>query len=780
MFSTTLAQTIIKGHVTDGKLPLVGAVITCLDKQSNQLTRGGITDKDGNFNINVDWNKEWIRVSYVGYKSRDFWEQKHLSDTIRMDIENTQLGEVTVQAKSIVTQKEDRLVFHVANSLLTKGNNAMQLLRFTPMMKIEGNQVNILGKNGMQLYINGKKSSLSATAIQGYLQSLPAEKINRIEIITTPGSEYRTGINEGILNIILKKDETQGWKGLIQLNDEQAYYNIAGGNIYLDYQKGKFSLSASGYGNRSKTTQKLIENYDYIIDNLQNELQTSETKEFRTGGGYVNLNYQINQNQSLGGMLDISYGKTIKEQNTHTLYRQYRQTDPDSTLYTQNNQDNKDWIITANLNYRLHTNKKGKLAVDVDYVHADKNNQMPISYFRNENTVPDQIYQQLTDETTNSYTTKIEYEHTFTPMNKLKAGVESYLLENYNNFQYGSIFNNEIINDTQLSNCFDTKEYYIAPYATYTRIWNPQFISIVGIRTEVLYQHGIQHATGEHVNRHEFAPVPTFTLAYTPNKSHQLVYALTTKKLTPSLPQLNPFRYYISPTVYIQQDPYTKAPLIWIQSLQYTLKRHYVFSLNYITGEGINSFRMPVEGGYTRIITRTFGRVHLLNAIANWNNSFWNDRIYLNASLQGTFNRSYGHFQEYNVDVSNFSYNASLDWQVQLSQRYGWKLDGNIKYRSKKVLAQEHSDDWYTVSLGLTKQFKNGISAYINGNNLINKDHSRSFLETETYNFYSWSKTYFRSVSIGVSIPFGRKKVSGAGKHTNSSSSLAKDRLKAE
>ena len=78
MFSTTLAQTIIKGHVTDGKLPLVGAVITCLDKQSNQLTRGGITDKDGNFNINVDWNKEWIRVSYVGYKSRDFWEQKHL------------------------------------------------------------------------------------------------------------------------------------------------------------------------------------------------------------------------------------------------------------------------------------------------------------------------------------------------------------------------------------------------------------------------------------------------------------------------------------------------------------------------------------------------------------------------------------------------------------------------------------------------------------------------------------------------------------------------------
>ena len=147
-----------------------------------------------------------------------------------MDIENTQLGEVTVQAKSIVTQKEDRLVFHVANSLLTKGNNAMLLLRFTPMMKIEGNQVNILGKNGMQLYINGKKSSLSATAIQGYLQSLPAEKINRIEIITTPGSEYRTGINEGILNIILKKDETQGWKGLIQLNDEQAYYNIAGGN----------------------------------------------------------------------------------------------------------------------------------------------------------------------------------------------------------------------------------------------------------------------------------------------------------------------------------------------------------------------------------------------------------------------------------------------------------------------------------------------------------------------------------------------------------------------
>ena len=136
-----------------------------------------------------------------------------------------ELEEVVVQGKSIVTQKSDRLIFHIANSNLTKGNNTMQLLRFTPLMQMNNENITMLGKSSIQLYINGKKSNMNESSLQNYLRSLPAEKVERIELITDPGSEYRVDNNEGIVNLILKKDESQGWKGTFSLFDQIGYYN---------------------------------------------------------------------------------------------------------------------------------------------------------------------------------------------------------------------------------------------------------------------------------------------------------------------------------------------------------------------------------------------------------------------------------------------------------------------------------------------------------------------------------------------------------------------------
>ena len=172
-----LAQTTIERVVVnDERRPLIGTVVTCLNK-NNKLLHGSITDVTGTFSITADFSqKEWLRVSYLGYENQDFNSLASLPDTIVMKERSEELGEVVVQGKSIVTQKSDRLVFNIANSNLTKGNNTMQLLRFTPLMRMDNDKISMLGKSKMQLYINGKKSNMGDDALQKIIFELFQQK----------------------------------------------------------------------------------------------------------------------------------------------------------------------------------------------------------------------------------------------------------------------------------------------------------------------------------------------------------------------------------------------------------------------------------------------------------------------------------------------------------------------------------------------------------------------------------------------------------------------------
>ena len=114
-----------------------GAIVTCLDSQE-KLLRGTVTDESGTFSIQVSFDaQEWLRVSFLGYEDRDYHNLAALPDTIVLKERAEELGEVVVQGKSIVTQKTDRLIFHIANENLTKGNSTFQLLSFTPLIKVD-------------------------------------------------------------------------------------------------------------------------------------------------------------------------------------------------------------------------------------------------------------------------------------------------------------------------------------------------------------------------------------------------------------------------------------------------------------------------------------------------------------------------------------------------------------------------------------------------------------------------------------------------------------------
>lgn len=82
----------------------------------------------------------------------------------------------------------------------------MELLRKSPGVLVDKDEnLSLAGKNGVQVYIDGKPSPLSGTDLTNYLKSLQSSQIEAIEIITNPSAKYDAAGNAGIINIRLKK-----------------------------------------------------------------------------------------------------------------------------------------------------------------------------------------------------------------------------------------------------------------------------------------------------------------------------------------------------------------------------------------------------------------------------------------------------------------------------------------------------------------------------------------------------------------------------------------------
>lgn len=210
------------GLVTDkeGK-GIADAVVLWEDTLSHfQTPRFTYTNAEGKFLIHPEANRpNRLTASRIGYVSQTIpLAIGETSIAIVMPRDTTfQLEEVTVKARRIpVKVKTDRLVYDMeANPM--KDGNTLESLRYIPMLQTKGESVFIIGKDETQVYINGKKSSLSGNALNSYLKSLSASEVKSIEVIHTPNSSFRGEGQFGIINILLKDKKEDGIRGNINI-----------------------------------------------------------------------------------------------------------------------------------------------------------------------------------------------------------------------------------------------------------------------------------------------------------------------------------------------------------------------------------------------------------------------------------------------------------------------------------------------------------------------------------------------------------------------------------
>ena len=213
----------LSGKVVDSESgqPLEYATFVLQNADSPDQVTGGITDLSGEFEIETTPGKYNIRVEFISYKTYSLQAQTYNSDinlgTITLSPDVAQLAEVEVVGeKTTVEVRLDKKVYNIGKDITTSGGNVSDALGNIPSVSVdvEGG-ISLRGNDNVRILINGKPSALAGFGSTDILQQLPADAIEKVEVITSPSARYDAEGTAGILNIVLKKEKTLGINGSI-------------------------------------------------------------------------------------------------------------------------------------------------------------------------------------------------------------------------------------------------------------------------------------------------------------------------------------------------------------------------------------------------------------------------------------------------------------------------------------------------------------------------------------------------------------------------------------
>lgn len=216
----------ISGKVIDDSMgiPLEYATISITDPNNPEYIDGGVTDLEGNFSIPVPAGTYNIKVEFISFESKNFNSRNVKSDldlgTIVLGLSSDSLDEVVVRAETTqVEVRLDKKIYNIGKDLTTAGGTVSDALNNVPSVTVdlEGG-ISLRGNSNVRILINGKPSAMAGFGGTDILSQLPADAIDRVEVITSPSARYDAEGTAGILNIILRKEKTLGFNGSVTLN----------------------------------------------------------------------------------------------------------------------------------------------------------------------------------------------------------------------------------------------------------------------------------------------------------------------------------------------------------------------------------------------------------------------------------------------------------------------------------------------------------------------------------------------------------------------------------
>ena len=767
----------ISGKVTDSESgqPLEYATFVLQKTDSPDQVTGGITDLDGNFEIETAPGTYNIRVEFISYKTYSRQGQTFNSDTdlgsITLSPDVAQLAEVEVVGeKTTVEVRLDKKIYNIGKDLTTSGATISDALSNVPSVNVDiDGAISLRGNENVRILINGKPSALAGFGSTEALQQLPADAIEKVEVITSPSARYDAEGTAGILNIVLKREKTLGFNGSVNLYGGHPTNGGITANANLRTNKFNFFTTVGyryreGPGNGFFDTRYFDPRQDAFLDSIAYDRNIEDRDISRINRG-VNANfgmeYFFNEQSSITG--SYFYRTGSDEDLTTNINDYFLNNDPQVGTTRSELETEKDNTHQVSLNYINRFDKDGHvLMADLQYsVDEEVQNGFiaePVRYNNTNNNdiaIPMEETSTLEDQT--EYLVQSDYVLPFGEDSQFEAG-------------YRGTFENEVTDyrllqenaggvlevNVNQTNVFDFTQNVHALYSQYGSKFG-DFNFLLGLRMESTQLKGkIESELTEEELQEEFSfPIdtdfdnnytglfPTVNLIYEFTERENVSLGYNRRINRPWSWFLNPFPSRSSRTNIFQGNPNLRPAFSNAFDLGY-LKRWDKLTLTssvyyqretdafqrvqeqvFITGPGGSQVEVIRNIPFNLATNdRTGAEVGMLYNPTKWlrlNGSV----NFFRFSLDGEFN-GVDYSQSNNSWFGRFSSKVTLPWKID------WQT--NAFYRGASDDIQGRSDGILSIDLAFSKDLLNdNATISLNVQDLLNSRKRSSFTTTDFF-----------------------------------------------
>jgi outer membrane receptor protein involved in Fe transport len=761
----------ITGKVFDKttKRPLEYATIIFQDTAKKRSVTGGITKADGSFNIEVDADIYDIKVEFISFSSQEIKAKPLLENMsignffLAEDMQSLDAIEIIAE-KTTVQIKLDKKIYNVGKDLTVRGGTVSDVLDNIPSVSVdvEGN-VSLRGNENVRILINGKPSGLVGLNSTDALRQLPAEAIEKVEIITSPSARYDAEGTAGILNIILRRSKLEGINGAITTNVAYPFgYGISGN---INYRTGDFNFfTTSGYNRRgvpgnSKTFT------EYFNGDEPNTFLDEKRIFDRTRKGFnTNFGVEWYVNKSTSVTASLVYRDSNNESSTTNTLTQF-----DSNLDITNTSSRfdpeleDDKTIQYALNFDKNFEKSGhKLTMDFQYESSSEDEQSFISV---DNVLAEQV---ATLENQDRILLQTDYTLPIGETAQFELGYRGNFLDLNTDYLVAFLENDAFVPDANLSNVLNYREYVNALYSQYGNKIN-KFSFLVGLRMESTRITIDQVTSGSLVKKNYIGFFPTVNLGYEITENQSITLGYNRRIRRPRSRFINPFPSRSSITNVFQGNPDINPSYSNGIDLGYlnrfgklTLNTSIYFQratdvFNFIsedTGETtiLNGEEVPIirrkpinlakNDRYGFEFTLTY------NPTKKW-------RLNGNFNLFQSINR--GDFNGINFDAENLSWFVRINNKVTLPGNIDWQT--SLSYRGPREDAQNKRKGIFSMNLAFSKDVLNEqASIAFNVSDVFNSRKRQSEAFTDTFNSEGSFQWRERTMNLSFTYRFNQKK----------------------
>lgn len=601
----------LTGKVTDSEgqaLAYVNAIL--LD--GDDIVKAEVTDESGSFRLTADSADYILQLRFLGYEtlSREIAAGREDVDlpTLALAPASANLREVTVTAtKPLVTVDPDKTVFNVADNLAAAGNTGFELLRMAPGVVIDnsGNLV-VEGKTGVRIYINGRESYLSGDDLRNYLQSLPADNIESIEIITQPSARFSAEGNAGIINIKLRRAEGQGTRVLASSTVTRGVRWRTNSGLNVNHRNQVLDVFAN-YSNYIGRSTGFIDLYrlqgDRIFDAQTDGEYESNNHNLRAG-----LDFRPNDTHTFGFLFTGFTNRSDSRSDSRTPILDRGTETVDSILLAPNRNDSESDQLTFNFNYAFEGSDDLTLNIDLDYgrYRSDRFGFQPNFYVTpNGATLRQNIASQQSPTTIDIYTAKLDHER---PVGdgRLAAGAKFSQVITDNRFRFFDENGPSPELDPNRSNDFNYDEAVFAGYLNY-KSSTGNFKYQAGLRLEHTRSVGdlnARNGQGDQRIRRDYTNLfPSAGLTWDLAPKHTLALLYSRRIRRPSYRALNPFEYQLDELSFRRGNPFLQPQYTDNVKLNHTFRYTLNTSLSYSTTTDFFAQITEAVGGDRNFLT---------------------------------------------------------------------------------------------------------------------------------------------------------------------------------